>query len=89
MRVGSTLFVGCSIVADLQSIYRIAIRDSGGEEKWTRLSQAERSNAMDIVRRRVDLGEAASRFEAGHSTELQEVDERPQPPGTSLVSTAG
>ncbi|MEO8714064.1 MAG: hypothetical protein ABI369_03530 [Acetobacteraceae bacterium] len=42
-------------VADIEIIYRIAIRDSGGEHKWAGMDQAERSKAMYSAMRRLDL----------------------------------
>jgi hypothetical protein len=42
-------------VADLQTVYRIAIRDSGGEERWYGMSMDQRREAMDAVMRRFNM----------------------------------
>ena len=43
--------------AEIETIYRIAIDDSGGPEQWAGLCQSERSKRMYAVMRRLDRGE--------------------------------
>ena len=43
-----------SNVAEIETIYRIAISDSGGPEQWAGLCQSERSRRMYAVMRRLD-----------------------------------
>lgn len=41
--------------ADLQTAYRLAIRDSGGEIEWASMSQSERTRAIYAAMRRLDI----------------------------------
>jgi hypothetical protein len=41
--------------ADLQTAYRLAIRDSGGEVEWATMSQSERTRAIYAAMRRLDI----------------------------------
>jgi hypothetical protein len=43
-----------SNVAEIETIYRIAMDDSGGPEQWAGLCPSERSKRMYAVMRRLD-----------------------------------